>query len=269
MLTRVAPSHVTRPSALQSKVRLLRTISRTTEIPWTPQALPSTWAKVASEAQTATKPRWAAHGLGLTSARDNTPAETEIGLPVRRFRASRFAKKLDAGAERSKGKAPAKTAQEVAPPAPEVTATAPATAPAPVEPPVAANVAATEAPLEKKAEPKKRRTLRPRKALITLTPKAVANLRGLLDQPEPQLIRIGVRNRGCLGLTYHLEYVSEPGKFDETVEQDGVKVLIDLKALFSIVGLEMDWVDDKLSARFIFRNPNSKGTCGCGESFMV
>lgn len=124
----------------------------------------------------------------------------------------------------------------------------------------------TEEPV---AQKKPRRKLRPRMALITLSPKAVEHLRALLDQPEPQLIRIGVRNRGCSGLTYHLEYVTEPGKFDELVEQDGVKVLIDSKALFSIVGSEMDWIDDKLSSRFIFKNPNSKGTCGCGESFMV
>ena len=83
------------------------------------------------------------------------------------------------------------------------------------------------------------------------------------------MIRIGVRNRGCSGLTYHLEYVNEPGKFDEEVVQDGVKVLIDSKALFSIIGSEMDWIDDKLSTRFVFHNPNSKGECGCGESFMV
>lgn len=120
------------------------------------------------------------------------------------------------------------------------------------------------------AKPKKaRRVLRPRKALITLSPTAIAHLQALLDQPEPQLIRIGVQNRGCSGLTYNLEYVTEPGKFDEIVEQDGVKVVIDSKALFSIVGSEMDWIDDKLSSRFIFKNPNSKGTCGCGESFMV
>lgn len=116
---------------------------------------------------------------------------------------------------------------------------------------------------------KKRRPLRPRKAIISLSPTAIEHLRGLVDQPEAKYIRIGVQNRGCSGLTYHLEYVSEPGKFDESVEQEGVKVFIDSKALFSIVGSEMDWLDDKLSSRFIFKNPNSKGTCGCGESFMV
>lgn len=105
------------------------------------------------------------------------------------------------------------------------------------------------------AKPKKSK-LRPRKAPITLTPKAVEQLQGLFDSPEKKFVRVGVKNRGCSGLAYHLEYVDKPGAFDETVEQDGVKVLIDSKALFSIIGSEMDWQEDKLSARFIFKNPN-------------
>lgn len=128
----------------------------------------------------------------------------------------------------------------------------------------------------------------PRKAAMTLTGTAVTHLRELLDQPEPKLIRVGVKNRGCSGLAYNLEYVDKPGKFDEVVVQDGVKVLIDSKALFSIIGSEMDWVEDKLSARFVFKNPNIskynlyldrskwiindctlEEQCGCGESFMV
>ncbi len=60
------------------------------------------------------------------------------------------------------------------------------------------------------------------------------------------MIRIGVRNKGCAGLSYHLEYVEKPFKFDEVVEQDGVKVVIDSKALFSIIGSEMDWKEDGL-----------------------
>ncbi|SCU82979.1 LAMI_0C01574g1_1 [Lachancea mirantina] len=119
------------------------------------------------------------------------------------------------------------------------------------------------------SKPKPKRRLRPRKALISLSPNAILHLKALLNQPNPKLIRIGVKNRGCSGLTYNLEYITEPGKFDEVVEQDGVKVIIDSKALFSIVGSEMDWIDDTLSSRFVFKNPNSKGTCGCGESFMV
>ncbi|GME92981.1 hypothetical protein B5S31_g3257 [[Candida] boidinii] len=123
--------------------------------------------------------------------------------------------------------------------------------------------------IQDKKQRKKRRQLKPRKALITLTPHAVYHLKNLMNLPDPKLIRIGVKNRGCSGLSYHLEYVSKPENFDEMIEQDGVKVLIDSKALFSIVGSEMDWVDDKLSSKFVFKNPNSKGTCGCGESFMV
>ena len=104
---------------------------------------------------------------------------------------------------------------------------------------------------------KLRPKLRARKAAMILTPNAVKHLRTLLDQPEPKLIKVGVRNRGCSGLAYHLEYVEKPGMFDEEVEQDGVKVLIDSKALFSIIGSEMDWVEDKLNQRFVFNNPNT------------
>ncbi|KAH8697683.1 iron sulfur assembly protein 1 [Talaromyces proteolyticus] len=115
----------------------------------------------------------------------------------------------------------------------------------------------------------RRSRLRPRKAAMTLTSTAVAQLKTLLSQPDPKMIRVGVKNRGCSGLAYALEYVEKPGKFDEVVEQEGVKVLIDSKALFSIIGSEMDWQEDKLSQRFVFRNPNIKEQCGCGESFMV
>ena len=107
------------------------------------------------------------------------------------------------------------------------------------------------------ANPPKRPTrFRPRKAAMTLTPSAAEHLQQLLELPEPKFIRVGVKNRGCSGLAYHLEYVDKAGKFDEAVEQDGVKVLIDSKALFSIIGSEMDWVEDKLNQRFVFRNPN-------------
>jgi iron-sulfur cluster assembly 1 len=78
------------------------------------------------------------------------------------------------------------------------------------------------------------------------TPKAVLRLRALLNGPIPQLIRIGVRNKGCAGLSYNLEYVEKPGKFDEVVKQDGIRVVIDSKALFSIIGSEMDWTEDAL-----------------------
>jgi iron-sulfur cluster assembly accessory protein len=111
-------------------------------------------------------------------------------------------------------------------------------------------------PVSPTSTSKPRSKLRPRKTAITLTPSATEQLKTLLSQPEPKLIRVGVKNRGCSGLSYHLEYVQKPGAFDETVEQDGVRVLIDSKALFSIIGSEMDWVEDKLNRRFVFRNPN-------------
>jgi iron-sulfur cluster assembly protein len=113
---------------------------------------------------------------------------------------------------------------------------------------------ATTTSAQPKAKPRPK--LRARKAAMNLTPEAVRQLRAMLDQPSPKLIKVGVRNRGCSGLAYHLEYVEKPGTFDEMVEQDGVKVVIDSKALFSIIGSEMDWVEDKLNQRFVFKNPN-------------
>lgn len=122
---------------------------------------------------------------------------------------------------------------------------------------------------ETKSTKPRRSKLRPRKAAMSITPSALVHLRELLDQPTPKMIRVGVKNRGCSGLAYHLEFVDKPGPFDEVVEQDGVKVLIDNKALFSIIGSQMDWKEDKLSARFVFNNPNITEQCGCGESFSV
>ncbi|GAA5871802.1 hypothetical protein JCM16303_000868 [Sporobolomyces ruberrimus] len=115
----------------------------------------------------------------------------------------------------------------------------------------------------------KARVMRARKAAVSLTPTAVTRIQALLDSPSPKLIRVGVRNKGCAGMSYHLEYVDKPDKFDEVVEQDGVRVIIDSKALFSIIGSEMDWQEDALQARFVFKNPNIKDACGCGESFIV
>jgi iron-sulfur cluster assembly accessory protein len=111
-------------------------------------------------------------------------------------------------------------------------------------------------PAKQPAAKPRRYKFKPTKAAMKLTPTAVEQLRAMQDQPDAKLIKVGVRNRGCSGLAYHLEYVEKPGPFDETVEQDGVKVLIDSKALFSIVGSEMDWVEDKLNQRFTFTNPN-------------
>jgi len=106
---------------------------------------------------------------------------------------------------------------------------------------------------------------------MTLTDAAADRIRALLaKRGKPAVgIRVGVRSRGCSGLTYTLEYADEKGKLDEMVQDKGVTVLIDPKATMFIIGTEMDYVEDKLQSGFTFRNPNEKGRCGCGESFHV
>ncbi len=106
---------------------------------------------------------------------------------------------------------------------------------------------------------------------MTLTDAAAERIRALLaKRGKPAVgIRVGVRSRGCSGLTYTLEYADEKGKFDEMVQDKGVTVLIDPKATMFIIGTEMDYVEDKLQSGFTFRNPNEKGRCGSGESFHV
>ncbi|KAI9094096.1 hypothetical protein DFS34DRAFT_583071, partial [Phlyctochytrium arcticum] len=102
------------------------------------------------------------------------------------------------------------------------------------------------------------------------TPRAVERLRVMLSDPNsPQYLKVGTKKKGCSGLSYDLEYISAPARFDEVIEQDGVKVVVDAKALFSLIGSEMDYVDDVLQSTFVFNNPNVKEMCGCGESFMV
>jgi iron-sulfur cluster assembly protein len=106
---------------------------------------------------------------------------------------------------------------------------------------------------------------------MTVTDAAAERIRALLAmRGKPAVgIRVGVRSRGCSGLTYTLEYADEKGKLDELVQDKGVTVLIDPKASMFIIGTEMDYVEDKLQSGFTFRNPNEKGRCGCGESFHV
>lgn len=112
--------------------------------------------------------------------------------------------------------------------------------------------------------------LRPSRAAITLTSNAVNRIKELLQlSPGATGVKVGVKERGCNGLSYTLNYIDEIKKFDEVVNQDGVKVVIDSKAQLSLLGSEMDYVEDKLASEFVFNNPNIKGTCGCGESFHL
>lgn len=114
----------------------------------------------------------------------------------------------------------------------------------------------------------------PKNQVIKLTPKAIDHLSNLLDGSDPKFIRIGLKNKGCAGLAYNLDYVDRPGKFDEVVTTRNdrgkeIKVLIDSRALLSIIGSTMDWQESQLGNRFVFDNPNIKESCGCGESFLV
>ncbi|KAI9146258.1 hypothetical protein BKA69DRAFT_1153003 [Paraphysoderma sedebokerense] len=116
-----------------------------------------------------------------------------------------------------------------------------------------------------------RNSVKSKKSVLTLTPTAISRIKELTSSEprESKFLRVGVKKKGCSGLAYTLDYVPKKDKFDEEVKQDGISVLIDSKALFSILGSEMDYVQDKLSSQFVFHNPNVKESCGCGASFMV
>lgn len=109
------------------------------------------------------------------------------------------------------------------------------------------------------------------KSPITISPAANDRIRALLaSRGKPSVgIKIGVRSRGCSGLSYTVEYADAVEKFDEVVDAGEFKVLIDPKAVLFLIGTEMDYIEEKLKSGFTFRNPNEKGRCGCGESFHV
>ena len=115
------------------------------------------------------------------------------------------------------------------------------------------------------------RTARPRPQLMTISEAAAARVKELIAQRgKPTAgVRIGVRTKGCSGLSYTLEFADSQQPMDEVVETEGVKLLIDHKASLFLIGTEMDYEEEKLKSGFVFRNPNEKGRCGCGESFHV
>ena len=114
------------------------------------------------------------------------------------------------------------------------------------------------------------RTRRALPPLMQLTDGAAERLRGLYAAGEAgRVLRIGVKTKGCSGLSYNLDWVDAAGPGDETVTDKGVTVLVDRKATLFLIGTVMDYEQKAMSAGFTFTNPNEKGRCGCGESFHV
>ena len=117
----------------------------------------------------------------------------------------------------------------------------------------------------------KQTTIRKRPAAVTLTPAAEARIAELMAKaPEGTIgVKLSTPRRGCSGLAYSVDYVSEEVAFDEKIVTPGGTFYIDGASVLYLVGSIMDWVEDDFSAGFTFENPNAKGACGCGESFMV
>jgi iron-sulfur cluster assembly protein len=114
-------------------------------------------------------------------------------------------------------------------------------------------------------------TARPRPQVMRLTDAAADRIKAIMAKSEKPIagVRVGVKNGGCAGMAYTMEYAEEPAKFDEIVEDKGVKLLIDPKAVLFLLGTEMDFKVDKLSSTFVFNNPNQTSACGCGESVQL
>jgi iron-sulfur cluster assembly protein len=115
------------------------------------------------------------------------------------------------------------------------------------------------------------RARRPRPKIVTLTDAAAARVREIMDKAEKPYagLRVGVKNSGCAGQEYTLEYAETADPLDEVVEDKGVTILIEPKAVLFLIGTEIDYEVGKLAAKFVFRNPNETDACGCGESVTI
>ena len=109
---------------------------------------------------------------------------------------------------------------------------------------------------------------RPRPNALTLTPRAAERVRAIMASKGPDIagLKIGVKKGGCAGMEYTMTWADKIEKFDEVVEQDGARVIVDPQAVLYLLGTEMDYKTEKLSSTFVFNNPNQSGACGCGES---
>ena len=115
------------------------------------------------------------------------------------------------------------------------------------------------------------RPRRPRPKVVTLTDAAAARVKEIMDKADQPYVglRVGVKNGGCAGQEYVFEYAKEKGPIDEVVEDKGVTILIDPKAVLFLVGTTIDYETTKLSSKFVFNNPNETDACGCGESVTI
>ncbi len=114
-------------------------------------------------------------------------------------------------------------------------------------------------------------TLRPRPAALALTPSANQRIADLMSRaPEGAIgVKLSTPRRGCSGLAYSVDYVTEAKPFDEKIETPGGILYVDSGSILYLIGSTMNWVEDDFTAGFVFNNPNAKGACGCGESFTV
>ena len=115
------------------------------------------------------------------------------------------------------------------------------------------------------------RARRPRPKAVTLTDAAAERVRDIMSNADKPYIalRVGVKNGGCAGQEYTFAYAEEIAPLDEVVEDKGVTILIDPKAILFLIGSEIDYETTKLSSKFVFRNPNQTDACGCGESVTI
>jgi iron-sulfur cluster assembly protein len=112
---------------------------------------------------------------------------------------------------------------------------------------------------------------RPKLKVVSLTDAAAARIKDIMAKAERPIagVRVGVKNGGCAGMEYTMAYAEAVDPRDEVVEDRGVKLLIDPKAVLFLLGTEMDYKVDKLSSGFVFNNPNQTSACGCGESVAI
>jgi iron-sulfur cluster assembly protein len=107
--------------------------------------------------------------------------------------------------------------------------------------------------------------------IMRLTDRAAKRVTDIMSRSDTPLagLRVGVKKGGCAGMEYTMEYATEVAPSDEVIEDKGVRVLVDPKAVLFLLGTEMDYVTEKMSSRFVFNNPNQTSACGCGESVEI